>query len=224
MKAPGYFLSVSRALSGYRTAGALRCFVAAIALLAFVAGAVPAWSADPAALRAGEFSPPRQAPDFVLRGSDGSDLTLARYRGKVVVLLFGFTSCPVVCPTTLATLASAHKQLGDQAAGVQVVYVTVDPEKDTVAQLHDYLAKFNPTFIGGTGTEAELEAMRREYGVVASRQAAGETYTYGHSSSAHLIDRDGKLRALMPYGSAAEDYVHDLKLMLAAPPAPAAGS
>jgi protein SCO1/2 len=86
------------------------------ALLLLVA---PAIRADEATLKAGVFDPPRAAPDFTLRGSDGSDLTLSRYRGKVVVLFFGYTHCPTVCPTTLATLAGAHKRLGTDAGAVR---------------------------------------------------------------------------------------------------------
>src|SRR5207253_6060485 len=98
-----------------------------LSLLMF-AGAVHAADGE---LKAGVFDPPRAAPDFALRGSDGAELKLSHYRGKVVALEFGFTSCEFVCPTTLATLASARKKLGDAANDFQVVFVTVDPERDS---------------------------------------------------------------------------------------------
>jgi protein SCO1/2 len=176
------------------------------------AGAVSA--ADAPQLRAGVFDPPRAAPDFTLRGSDGGELALSRLRGKVVVLGFGFTSCPDVCPTTLATLASAHEKLGERRGEVQVVYVTVDPERDNPARLHAYLSHFDPSFLGATGTAEQLDAVRNEYGIAAQRIARGDSYGFSHSSFTYLIDREGRLRALMPYGSSADAYVHDLLVLL----------
>ena len=170
---------------------------------------------DNAALVAGVFSPPREAPDFSLSGSNGSELKLRSYRGKVVVLAFGFTSCPDVCPITLATLAQARKKLGAAGTELQVVYITVDPERDDAERMRTYLAAFDPTFIGGTGTAERLAAVRKEYGINATRQALGTSYLYAHSSFTYLIDREGKLRALMPYGHTADDYVHDLRILMA---------
>jgi protein SCO1/2 len=103
---------------------------AIILLLTLFVGAASARADDGAALKAGVFDPPRLAPDFALRGSDGSELKLSTYRGKVVLLGFGFTSCAAVCPITLGTLAQAHKKLGAQASELQVIYITVDPERD----------------------------------------------------------------------------------------------
>ena len=182
---------------------------------------IPVWLAAAAAaaatpsLKAGAFEPPRQAPDFVLHGSDGGDLTLGRYRGKVVLLSFGFTHCPAVCPTTLATLAQARSALGSAADRVQVVFVTVDPERDSPAQLKSYLAAFDAGFVGGTGKPEVLAAMRRNYGVVAEKVPVGDSYAVDHTSSIFLIDREGRLSALMPYGRDAKDFVHDVKLLLA---------
>lgn len=176
--------------------------------------AVTASAADDAMLKAGVFSPPRLAPDFSLSGSNGSELKLSSYRGKVVVLAFGFTSCPDVCPITLATLAQARKKLGADGNEVQVVYVTVDPERDDAERMRTYLAAFDASFIGGTGTAGQLEVARKEYGIIATRKAAGTSYLYGHSSFTYLIDPQGMLRALMPYGHSADDYVHDLRALM----------
>jgi protein SCO1/2 len=181
-------------------------------LLLFLAAAVSA--ADSATFKAGTLSPPRQAPDFSLRGSDGGELKLSRYRGKVVVLAFGFTSCPEICPTTLAVLAQARKKLSVSANEVQVVYVTVDPERDDALLMRNYLASFDPTFVGGTGTAEQLAAVRQDYGVVAEKKPFAGGYMVAHSSFTYLIDRDGRLRALMPYGHTADDYVHDINLLL----------
>ena len=173
-------------------------------------------AAAPAALKAGVFEPPRPAPDFSLRGSDGAELTLARYRGKVVLMAFGFTSCAAVCPMTLATLAEARKGLGSAADAVQVIFVTVDPERDDAARMRAYVMAFDPSFVGATGSPEALAGVRKHYGVTARKQVTGGgDYVMDHSSSIYLIDRTGKLRALMPFGRSAGDFVHDVKLLLA---------
>ena len=164
--------------------------------------------------KAGAFDPPRLAPEFSLRGSDGVEVTLARYRGKVVLMAFGYTSCAAVCPITLATLAQARSSLGDSADAVQVIYVTVDPERDDAARMKDYLAAFDPSFVGATGNPDALAAVCQKYGVTAIKHGTGDDYVMDHSSSIYLIDRTGKLRALMPYGHDADDFVHDIKLLL----------
>jgi protein SCO1/2 len=185
-------------------------------LLAGVAGAASANAGVAPALKAGVFEPPRPAPEFSLRGSDGAELTLARYRGKVVLMSFGFSHCAAVCPITLATLAEARRSLGKAADAVQVIFVTVDPERDDAARMKAYMAAFDASFVGATGTPDALAAMRRNYGVTARKQVTSNGgYVMDHSSSIYLIDRTGKLRAQMPYGHSAGDFVHDVKLLLA---------
>jgi protein SCO1/2 len=171
---------------------------------------------DATALKAGVFDPARDAPDFTLQGSDGAELKLSHYRGKVVLLGFGFTSCLAVCPVTLGTLAAAHKKLGARGGDLQVVYITVDPERDDAPRMNKYLSSFDPTFIGGTGSEAQLAAVRKDYGIAAEK-VAGPDGSYTHSSFVYLIDRQGRLRALMPFGHPPDDYIHDLGILLASP-------
>lgn len=171
-------------------------------------------SSQPQAMRAGAFDPPHAAPEFALEGSDGSQVTLARYRGKVVLLTFGFTSCAAVCPTTLATLAQARSALGERAEAVQVVFVTVDPERDDAAHMRKYLAAFDGSFIGATGEPDALAAVREDYGVTAEKEGTGPDYAMAHTSSIFLIDRQGKLRAMMPFGHDAADFAHDVALLL----------
>jgi protein SCO1/2 len=165
-------------------------------------------------LKAGVFDPPRLAPDFSLRGTDGRELRMSQHRGKIVLIAFGYSSCQAVCPTTLATFAEARRRLGPAAAEVQVIYVTVDPERDDSAHLKEYLGTFDRTFIGGTGTPEQLAAVRKVYGISAEKVPAGDTYSYSHSSFTYLIDRTGRIRALMPYGHPPQDYVHDLTILL----------
>lgn len=183
-----------------------------LAAVSFVAAAT-AGSATPA-LKAGVFDPPRLAPDFSLQGSHGARFRLSDYRGKLVVLGFGFTSCPDVCPTTLSVLSSARKKLGAAGAEVQVIYVTVDPERDTAARMKQYLGTFDPAFVGGTGSSDQLAAVRKDYGIQAEKKVFGDNYMVAHSSYVYLIDRKGVLRALMPYGHTPDDYAHDLQLLL----------
>jgi protein SCO1 len=183
-------------------------------LLALCATATSGAASTPT-LKAGVFDPPREAPDFSLQGSAGGALTLRNYRGKVVILGFGFTSCPDVCPVTLATLAQARRKLGPAAADVQIVYVTVDPERDDPERMKEYLNAFDPTFVGGSGPPDKLAAVRKDYGILAEKKVKGTSYLVAHSSYTYLIDRRGRLRALMQYGRGPDDYVHDLKILLA---------
>jgi protein SCO1/2 len=198
----------------------LASLVAAVLLAALIAAAGALFLArEPAPLqlmRAGAFDPPHAAPEFSLSGSDGSEVTLGRYRGKVVLLTFGFTHCAAVCPTTLATLAQTRNSLGKAADSVQVIFVTVDPDRDSAAHMQQYLAAFDPTFIGATGSPGALAEVREDYGVTATREGTGRDYAMAHTSSIFLIDRAGKLRALMPFGHEAADFVHDIELLLKA--------
>jgi protein SCO1/2 len=166
-------------------------------------------------LKAGTLNPVMPAPEVALAGSDGKPFSLSRFRGKVVLLAFGFSNCGEVCPITLATLAGARKKLGADASDVQVVYITVDPERDDAAQMKKFLGSFDPTFVGGVGTRAQLEAAYQSYGISVNKiTMADGSYTLGHSSSIYMIDRAGGLRAVMPYGHPSDDFVHDLKILL----------
>jgi protein SCO1/2 len=172
-------------------------------------------AANEGALVAGVFSPPRLAPDFALQGSDGATLQLSRYRGKVVLLSFGYTSCTEVCPITLSVLALAHRKLNTMADELQVVYITVDPDRDNAQRMRKYLTAFDASFVGGTGTSEQLAAVRRDYGIsVGQKVTIPGGYALSHSSFIYLIDRGGALRALMPFGHTAEDFVHDVRLLL----------
>jgi protein SCO1/2 len=186
-----------------------------LALLLLLGTAVASAAPEASALKAGVLSPVMAAPALKVQSSDGEALSLSRYRGKVVLLAFGFSSCGEVCPITLATLAGARRKLGDAAAGVQVVYVTVDPERDDAARMKKYLASFDASFVGGVGTRAEIDAAQKSYGISSTKKVyADGNYTIGHSSSIYMIDRAGGLKAVMPYGHTVDDFVHDLKILL----------
>ena len=167
--------------------------------------------------RSGVFDPPRQAPDFVLEGSHGSPITLGSYRGKVIALAFGFSHCPRICPVTLSRMAEVDKGLGDLAKDLQVVFVTVDPERDTPARLREFLGFFDADFRGATGESSKLDALQHAYGVVSNRvqsQNPKLKYEVHHSTSIYLIDKQGVLRLLVPFGEPAADILHDVKQLL----------
>jgi protein SCO1/2 len=201
----------------------LKIFLALVSLLL----ASGTGAASIPGLKSGLFEPPRAAPAIALpaagvrasgvRASDAGVFDLARYRGKVVVVEFGFTHCLDVCPVSLASLAQAKKLLGDEAANVQVVFVTVDPARDSVPRLKTYLAQFDPGFIGVGGSAAQVDAVLKAYGITATKKmVAGSTtdYTMPHSSYLYFVDRRGMLRALMPFGRPATEIAHDVRLLL----------
>ena len=197
-------------------------FARSLLALSLAAAASLAVAADPnpIGLKAGVFDPPQPAAEFPagVHATDQGDLSIARWHGKVVLLVFGFTHCPAVCPTTLATLAQARKLLGPDAAAMQVVYVTVDPERDDLAHVRRYLAAFDPSFVGGTGQPAVLADLRKRYGATAQKippAGGGADYGMSHSTTIWLIDRTGRLRALMPFGHPAEDFAHDVRQLMA---------
>jgi protein SCO1/2 len=111
-------------------------------------------------------------------------------------------------------LALAHRKLGALGSQVQVIYLTVDPERDSTERLKEYLAAFDPSFVGGSGSAAQMAAVRSSYGVTAQKVGTGSDYAVAHSSFIYLITREGKLRALMPFGHKADDYVHDISMLL----------
>ena len=210
MTASRWITAVGGVLIALITAAAVATFLAHDSKPATAVASAP----RPGEMIAGAFDPPRAAPDFSLPGSDGSEVTLARYRGKVVLLTFGFTYCAAVCPTTMATLAQTRAKLGKAADEVQVIFVTVDPDRDDASGMKTYLAAFDPTFIGATGQPQALAKVRKAYGVTAEKQGTGEDYAMAHTSSIFLIDRSGKLRAMMPFGHQPDDFVHDVRMLL----------
>lgn len=178
---------------------------------------IPLIAAAEAAFKSGTFEPARLAPEFELQGSKGTPFKLSQTRGKVVALAFGFTHCARICPTTLATLARVSEKLGADAEKLQVLFVTVDPERDSVARLREYIANFDTRFLGLTGPNAQLQAIRQAYGITINKEAADDArlgYQVHHSSSILLIDREGKLRLFVPFGKSADDIAHDIKLLL----------
>jgi protein SCO1/2 len=131
---------------------------------------------------------------FALTGSDGTAVTEQRYRGKWLVIYFGYTSCPDICPTTMLELAQALQALGARAAGVQVLFITVDPQRDRPDLLAEYLKTFDPHFVGLTGSSAQISAAAKSFNVFYERHDTDDgNYTYDHSTYLYVVDPDGQL-------------------------------
>jgi len=156
--------------------------------------------------------------DFKLFDHTGKPVTLADYRGKAVVLFFGYTQCPDVCPTTLSELAEAMKRLGPDADRVQVLFVTVDPERDTPALLSKYVPAFDPRFVGLYGDADATARTAKEFKVIYQKQPGQTpgTYTVDHSAGTFIFDPNGKLRVYVGYGQkqGPEVFAHDIKELL----------
>ena len=189
--------------------------------LAVLVLAAPGYGAPATSFRSGAFDPPRAAPDFTLPGAGGAEFQLRRQQGKVVVLTFGYSSCPDVCPTVLAELAQVRVRLGAAAQRVQVVYVSVDPERDSPARLRAFTEQFDKTFIGLTGPPDDLGAVWKAYGISVVRKdlpgSTPPTYLVHHTASVFLIDAAGRLRVMAPFGTPSDDVLHDVRVLLADP-------
>lgn len=157
------------------------------------------------------------ARDFALTDQNGKPRTLADFRGKVVVMFFGYTQCPDVCPTTMADLSSVMKQLGPDAKRVQVLFVTLDPERDTPRVLAAYVPGFDPRFLGLYGSAQQTADVAREFKVF-YQKVEGPTptsYTLDHSAGSYVFDPTGHLRLFMRNAELPSAILHDLKLLLA---------
>ncbi|CUA81959.1 Cytochrome oxidase Cu insertion factor, SCO1/SenC/PrrC family [Gulbenkiania indica] len=152
---------------------------------------------------------------FALTAHTGKKVALSDFKGKVVALFFGYTHCPDVCPTTMLEYAGAMKKLGERARDVQVLFVSVDPARDTPAVLAGYVPGFDARFIGLTGSEAEVRRVAEQFKVVAQKvPAEGGGYTMDHSAGSYLFDREGQLRVYEAYGAGSANLAHDLDQLL----------
>jgi protein SCO1/2 len=183
-------------------------------------GAVAVWSVvngrlpfGAPAYRGTVIQSPDLAADFTLTASTGEPLSLSDLRGKVVLMYFGYTFCPDACPTTLNELKKVPAALGDRADEVQVVMVTVDPQRDTPEVLREYLSHFDPSFLGLTGTQEEVLAAATPLGIYFSAHEGSPAtgYLVDHTSSVLAIDKDGYLRVLYSFETPGEDIAADMR-------------
>lgn len=154
--------------------------------------------------------------DFRLTDPEGKERTLADFRGKYVLVFFGFVLCPQVCPTVLLHAAEARKMLGAEGERVQVLVITVDPERDTAELLKEYAAAFDPSFIALRGDAARTREVAAEFRVYYQKVPSGSTYTVEHTALTYVFDAKGRLRLTMPHRQTAEQMAADLRLLMQA--------
>jgi protein SCO1/2 len=161
--------------------------------------------------------PPLSVQDFTLTDQHGQPFRLSDHQGRVMLLFFGFTYCPDVCPVTLGIWKRVHEALGEDARQVRFVFITVDPERDTPERLLQHVAIFNQEFIGLTGTPEELQPVYQTFGVYFEKESATESaagYLVSHTASTFVLDRAGQWRLRHAYETPAEDIVHDVVQLL----------
>ena len=179
---------------------------------ALVAGCAP----DGPKFQASDVTGAAFGREFQLNDAAGKPRTLADFRGKAVVVFFGYTQCPDVCPTTLAELAEVMKKLGPDADRVQVLFVTIDPERDTPDLLSKYVPAFDPRFMGLYGDAAATARTAKEFKIIYQKQpgATPGSYTMDHSAGTYIFDPQGRLRLYVSYGQGPEVFAHDLRELL----------
>ena len=189
-----------------------RAGVLLVALTLMLAGCGP----DGPQFKASDVTGTGFGRDFALVDHAGKPRALADFRGKVVVLFFGYTQCPDVCPTTLATLTEAMQRLGPYAARVQVVFVTIDPERDTAELLSHYVTAFDPSFLGLRGDADATARTAKEFKILYQKQPGRTpgTYTMDHSAGTFVFDREGRLRLYFGHGQDADAFAHDIRELL----------
>jgi protein SCO1/2 len=156
------------------------------------------------------------AKGFSLTDHTGKSRTLADYKGKVVLVFFGYTQCPDVCPTTMAEMASVMQKLGPQADQVQVLFITLDPERDTPSLLASYVPAFDKRFVGLYGTPEQTAKVAKDFKVFYSKVPGKEpgSYTIDHTAGSYVFDREGRLRLFIRHGGGADPIVHDIRQLL----------
>ena len=169
----------------------------------------------PAPFHAAEAGAKYAQADFHLTDHNGKPRTLADFRGKVVVLFFGYTHCPDVCPTTLVDMSRVMTKLGKDADRVQVLFVTVDPERDKPELLAQYVPAFNPTFLGLYGDAQATAQAAKSFDIVYQKQPTESGYNVDHTAGSILVDARGKVRLLEPYGQRTDWLLDDIRLLLA---------
>lgn len=187
-----------------------------IILLAVAAVIVGFVSSLPYPFHGATIEPPFSAPDLPLDSSQGNIFHIEQDRGKAVLVFFGYTHCPDVCPATLAQLRQVLSQLGNQAGSVQVLFVTVDPKRDTADQMKQYLETFGPGFLGLTGSEDQLQPVWKAYGVYREEVPSGnpEPYSINHTTQVYLIDPKGQLRLTYTDASDINSISEDVRHLL----------
>lgn len=193
----------------------MRALLLGLALLVQLAGCAPAPRAD---FKGTDITGADFGRQLALADHNGVRRSLADFKGKLVVLFFGYTQCPDVCPTTLSDVAAAFKLLpADAATQVQVLFVSVDPERDTPELLGQYVPYFHPSFLGLTGTPEEVAAAAQEFKIHYRKhvEPGATDYLIDHTAGSYVLDRESRLRLFQPYAQPPADIAHDLAILLA---------
>lgn len=190
-----------------------RCLTVALvaALAAFTA------CVDTTTFNGLELVPPSEAPELRMTTASGETFDLAEQRGNVVLLFFGFTNCPDICPTTLSDWSRAYDELGNRADRVKWVFITVDPDRDTPEIADRYAKNFNDAFIGLSPDSAGLAAIERRFQITFWREPLdeeGDRYAMAHSAQSFLVDRSGMVRLLYPHGFTSTELAEDLRKLV----------
>lgn len=197
-------------------------FVALGVVAAGIAWGRGLWQPQAPSFRGMAMEPPQPAPELRLTDHLGRPFSLASHRGQAVLLYFGYTFCPDACPATMVLFGQVREQLAEQAERVQMVFVTVDPERDTTERLRAYLSHFDPTILGLTGEPDAVAEVLKAYGIFAQKvpvESSATGYLMDHTALVYLVDPEGRLRVMFPFGMGAADMAHDVKQVLAARPA-----
>jgi protein SCO1 len=190
----------------------MRALLAALAAATFLAACGP----QAPTFKGADITGASFGRELALADHHGNARTLADFRGKAVVIFFGFTQCPDVCPTALSALAEAMQRLGPDAARVQVLFVTIDPERDTAELLSRYVPAFHPSFLGLRGDAEATARVAKEFKILYQKVPGQtpDTYTMDHSAGLYLFDPQGRLRVFESHGQGAEAIAHDLRELL----------
>jgi protein SCO1/2 len=188
------------------SARSLSITICSLALLAACDGGPKFKSTD---ITGADYGKALELPD-----TSGRVRRIADFRGKAVVVFFGFTHCPDVCPTTLADMAGVMKKLGPDADRVQMVFITVDPERDTPQDLARYVQAFDPRFVALRGDPAQTQAAAKDFKIFYEKRKEGDSYTVDHSAQSYVFDPQGRLRLLVRPQQISADLPDDLRVLL----------
>jgi len=189
--------------------------IGSVAMLSLIATAISLLN-QPYTFRGSLIDPPVRAAEITLTDQQGQLFRLSDEKGKVVLIFFGYTSCPDVCPTTLAQFKRIRAELGKQSDRVRFVFITVDPERDTPQRIRDYIAAFDASFIGLTGAMADLETVWKNFGVYRAKRTGDSAFGYlmEHTARVYTVDMNGNLRVTYPYGMNTDDLVRDVSYLV----------
>lgn len=193
-----------------------KLLTASMLALALLAAGCDKLASKPPAFQNTDLTGLDYAKGFSLTDHTGTPRTLADFKGKVVVLFFGYTQCPDVCPTTMAEMAAVMKELGPAASDVQVLFVTLDPERDTQELLASYVPAFDPRFLGLRGTPEQTAQTAKEFKVFVSKSKGSEpdNYTVDHTAGSYVFDKEGRVRLFLRHGQGPAPIVHDLRQLM----------